>query len=193
MGTPKTPDKTRELILGTALELFSERGYFATSVHDIRKHAGLSTGSIYHHFANKEALARALYDDLVGRMQILVDDATNSQHSSKAKCRAIASALCQAAVEQPRVLNFILHARHREFLPDSPPICSTSPFETMKNIVCQGIEAGEIRPMDLVSASVCIFGGVIRLLHLSLDGVLEKPPSAYLDEVWQASWQGVAN
>lgn len=192
MGTPKAPDKTRELILETALELFSERGYFATSVHDIRKKSGLSTGSIYHHFANKEALARSLYDELVGKMQMLVEGAADSHQTAQHKCKAIALALCQAAVEHPRLLSFILHARHREFLPDSPPICSTSPFETMKMIVSQGIESGEIRRMDLVSASVCIFGGVIRLLHLTLDGVLEKPPSVYLDEVWQASWQGVA-
>ena len=71
-------EQTRELILATALRLFVERGFFATSVHDIRRAAGLSIGSIYHHFPSKEAVARALYDDLVARMAGLVESATGT-------------------------------------------------------------------------------------------------------------------
>jgi len=33
-------EQLRENILSTALQLFSDRGYFNTSVHDIRKAAG---------------------------------------------------------------------------------------------------------------------------------------------------------
>ena len=71
----RDPQKTRDLILSTALRLFVERGYFASSIHDIRHAAGLSIGSIYHHFDSKESIASAIYDDLLGRMTSMVEDA----------------------------------------------------------------------------------------------------------------------
>jgi AcrR family transcriptional regulator len=51
----------REAILNAALECFTERGYAATSIDDIRRRADTSVGSVYHHFAGKEAIAAALY------------------------------------------------------------------------------------------------------------------------------------
>jgi AcrR family transcriptional regulator len=39
------PD-TRYLVLDTALTLFTGRGYFSISVHDIGREAGVSIGSI---------------------------------------------------------------------------------------------------------------------------------------------------
>ncbi|MHB8058540.1 MAG: TetR/AcrR family transcriptional regulator [Desulfuromonadaceae bacterium] len=189
----KDSEYTRELILSTALRLFVERGYFATSVHDIRRAAGLSTGSIYHHFESKEALARALYDDLVKRMAEMVELSAASCQSAHDKGKAIAIALCSAAEESPELVHFILHARHREFLPEAPPICSTRPFELMKQVASDGITSGELRQMDTIVAGVALFGGVIRLLHLSLDGVLDKPLAGYLDDVWEAGWRGVSS
>ena len=37
-------------MLRTALQLFTEQGYFNTSVHDIARTAKVSIGSIYHYF-----------------------------------------------------------------------------------------------------------------------------------------------
>lgn len=90
---PKEPQKTRDLILSTALRLFSERGYFATSVHDIRRSANLSIGSIYHHFDSKESIARAIYDDLISRMTTVVEEAAATATNTKGKCRAIIASL----------------------------------------------------------------------------------------------------
>lgn len=56
-----SPISRRDAILGAALECFTERGYAATSIEDIRRRAGTSVGSVYHHFGGKEAIAAALY------------------------------------------------------------------------------------------------------------------------------------
>lgn len=186
-------EQTRELILATALRLFVQRGFFATSVHDIRRAAGLSIGSIYHHFSSKEAVARALYDGLVARMTALVESACNEHQTARDRSRAVAEQLCQAALETPELLTFVLHARHHEFLPDAPPVCSTRPFELMQELVRDGITTGELRSMDVVAASLALFGGVIRLIQLALDGVLQRPLADYFDEVWEAGWRAVSN
>lgn len=55
-------ERSRTAILEAALELFSHRGYGATSMRDIASRAGVSTGSVYHHFQDKEALFLALLE-----------------------------------------------------------------------------------------------------------------------------------
>jgi AcrR family transcriptional regulator len=55
-------ERSRALILDTALKLFAHRGYGATSVRDIAEEAGLSKGNVYHHFEDKESIFRALLD-----------------------------------------------------------------------------------------------------------------------------------
>ena len=56
-----TTESRRQSILEAALACFASKGFMETTMEDIRKLSGASTGSIYHHFSNKEMLARALY------------------------------------------------------------------------------------------------------------------------------------
>jgi AcrR family transcriptional regulator len=56
-------ERSRRIILDAALDLFSHRGYRATSIRDIASRAVVSTGSVYHHFPDKEAIYRALFDE----------------------------------------------------------------------------------------------------------------------------------
>jgi AcrR family transcriptional regulator len=62
MNQSDRSERSRALILDTALKLFAHRGYGATSVRDIAEEAGLSKGNVYHHFADKESIFRALLD-----------------------------------------------------------------------------------------------------------------------------------
>jgi AcrR family transcriptional regulator len=63
-----TTEFRRQAILDAALTCFVSKGFTETTMEDIRKISGASTGSIYHHFSNKEMLARALY--LEGRTSL---------------------------------------------------------------------------------------------------------------------------
>ena len=55
-------EETRSRILGSAIKLFSARGFNAASVSDICEDAGISKGAFYHHFESKQALFLALLD-----------------------------------------------------------------------------------------------------------------------------------
>jgi AcrR family transcriptional regulator len=55
-------EATRQLLVSVARELFAERGYRATSVEEIIQRAGVARGALYHHYAGKDALFRAVYD-----------------------------------------------------------------------------------------------------------------------------------
>lgn len=56
-------EHTRRQVLDAALDLFSHQGYRATGVKEIADAAGVSTGNVYHHFPDKEAIFRTLLDE----------------------------------------------------------------------------------------------------------------------------------
>jgi AcrR family transcriptional regulator len=57
-------EQTRSLILETALELFSERGYEETTMRAIAERAGVALGNTYYYFRSKEHLIQGFYGRL---------------------------------------------------------------------------------------------------------------------------------
>ena len=57
--------RTRQDIVARALELFSVKGYYNTSINDILEATNLTKGGLYGHFGSKEALWEAAYDEAV--------------------------------------------------------------------------------------------------------------------------------
>ena len=183
----------RDEVLAAALELFTTRGYFNTSVQDIQRAAGVSTGFIYHHFGSKEELARALFHGLIDRLAADIA-AIGREHATLAeRSRALVAYFLAMADAQPRATAFIIHARHQEFMPDERPICSSAPFAMMLDMVREGMEAGEIRRTETVVAATALFGGCMRMIHLFLDGVVEPPLAPMAEEVWRCAWEGVGS
>lgn len=181
----------RTKVLNTALRLFSQQGYFNTSIHDIKREAGVSIGAIYHHFENKEAIAYSLYESLLQLMENEIEAVIAVEKSSHGKCAAIIAKLFELTTEQSRNMQFILLAQHREYLPDEAPICSSRPFQIMKNVVVDGMHNGEIREMEPWVAATTMFGGALRMMNLELDGILTKPLSHYLSEVTESAWTAI--
>jgi AcrR family transcriptional regulator len=60
----KGGENTRERILGAALDLFSRKGFSATSVREIVHRVGIRGSSLYNHFASKEEILSTLLSDL---------------------------------------------------------------------------------------------------------------------------------
>ena len=191
---PKTSTSPlRAQILDASLHLFSGKGYFNTSIHDIQQTADVSMGTIYNHFAGKEAIARALYDDLLLRMDAMVDDAVSTNPDSYSQARHIVASLFSLTEAEPETVSFILNARHREFLFDEPGICSSRPFAKMRDIILSGIERGEVRQLDPWVAASMAFGPALRMISLRLDGMIPTPLPEVLDALWEASWSALKN
>lgn len=53
--------KAKREILSAALSCFMENGVENTTIADIRDKSGISVGSIYHHFSNKDGIVVALF------------------------------------------------------------------------------------------------------------------------------------
>ncbi|WP_319381863.1 TetR/AcrR family transcriptional regulator [Thiomicrorhabdus sp.] len=180
-------------VLNSALHLFVEKGYFNTSIPDLVKHSGVSTGSIYHGFKDKQNIAEALMQQLLWQIEgeqnaLLLDPTQNAWQQYQALCRW----LIQTAQDHPHVSQFVLRAQHKEFMPDLAPICSSKPFIKLREVLENGMQQGLVREMDPMIAAASAYGGVLRLIQLSLDQMLPKPALEYLDEISETCWRSVA-
>jgi AcrR family transcriptional regulator len=57
-------EATRSALTAAARELFAEQGYAAVATEEIVRAAGVTRGALYHHFAGKKDLFRAVYEDV---------------------------------------------------------------------------------------------------------------------------------
>ncbi|HEX6357591.1 helix-turn-helix domain-containing protein [Actinophytocola sp.] len=66
---------TREALVTAARELFAARGYQAVPADEIVRSAGVTRGAMYHHYADKQALFRAVVEELEKEITAEVADA----------------------------------------------------------------------------------------------------------------------
>lgn len=65
---------TVEAILDAACQLLVDNGYDKTSTNKIAQRAGVSVGSLYQYFPNKEAVVLAIIERHTGRMMALLEE-----------------------------------------------------------------------------------------------------------------------
>lgn len=185
------PQDLRGKILRACLTLFSDKGYFNTSVDDIRREAGISVGSVYNYFSNKEAIATALFEHLSQRMASAMNDVLEDHATAYDRCRAAIELLFEYTETDAEAMQFIFYAKHSEFMPHAKSICSSMPLTLMRRMLTDGIDNGEFAQMDTLVASACVFGPPLRMIRMRLDGVVPDPLPTYLDTIWQHSWRTV--
>jgi AcrR family transcriptional regulator len=64
LATKPIGEKTKELILATALDLFRKAGFETATMRDIARAADVATGAAYYYFPSKEAIVSAYYDQV---------------------------------------------------------------------------------------------------------------------------------
>jgi AcrR family transcriptional regulator len=74
MGRPAPTESTstRARIQQVALELFSERGYEATSLREIAERLGVTKAALYYHFRTKEDIVQSLFEDQLAELDALI-------------------------------------------------------------------------------------------------------------------------
>ncbi len=178
-------------ILTAALDLFVNSGYHNVSVHEIQKQANVSIGSIYKHFGGKEGIAKALYKHILNEMDEMVDGVVQEHDSPTEQCKEIIRLLCGYTETHYNIMAFVFHAKHTEFVPEEPLIYNTLPFVKIHEIVVNGIASGEFKETDSWVAASTIFGGVIRMVQLRLDNMIENPLPEYFEMLVEAAFTGL--
>ena len=81
-------EKTRQFIIESTAELFNKKGYAGTSLSDISEATGLTKGSIYGNFVNKDEVSKEVYLFNSKRLQQGINENLNAGMTSREKLTA---------------------------------------------------------------------------------------------------------
>ena len=192
---PDTSGNVRQRLLDAALQLFSTKGYAATSVRELVEAAGVTKPVLYYYFKNKEGLYLALMEDALGDFFQVAEQARTAPGCVTERIRGYCTALLDIFVERLPVARLI-YAIYYGPPQGAPHIDFEASFSTMlahmEQLVSEGISIGEFRqvsPPDAAWAIVALLNttmeeqltqtgqvrvdrsGLLRLLALLFEGI----------------------
>lgn len=110
------PEETRQGIIDSALKLFGEKGYAATSVQEITEAAGVTKGAFYHHFESKEDLLRLIHDEFLDYQLAILRVALDSDEDPAELLRKLIETLL-ASTTQYLANVTVFYLERRNFSP----------------------------------------------------------------------------
>ncbi|MDO9423328.1 MAG: TetR/AcrR family transcriptional regulator [Methylobacter sp.] len=189
----QTQSEVQDEILLAALKLFVEKGYFNTSLIDIKEAAGLKTiGIIYPHFKTKQMIAAQLHANILDSLSVSIDDIKRTNEKASEQLRGIVDLLFKLTDDAPDVLRFLLILNVNEFLPEAKPLHESAAFKKIINIIEVGIKEGEIRNISPQLGYAEFFGIIDNILRLVLTGFLDRKADFYQSQAWLAAWNVLA-
>jgi len=78
-------EKTKSYIIEKTATLFNTKGFAGTSLNDITEATGLTKGSVYGNFKNKDEVALAVFEYNLKKMQVLFASELDQKKSYKEK------------------------------------------------------------------------------------------------------------
>lgn len=109
-------DNRLPLILDAAARLFRDKGFREASMRDIAAAVGMLPGSLYYHFASKEALLVAVYAEGVRRIKEAVASAIAADVDPWTRLEAVCAAHLEALLEDSDYGQVVIRVR-----PDDAP------------------------------------------------------------------------
>jgi AcrR family transcriptional regulator len=161
------PGHDRETVLRTAIELFNQRGYDATSISDLAAVLGVTKSAVYHHYASKEALLAAALDDALEGLSSAVEAAATASDGepSAVRLRATVEAAVRILVTHLPAVTLLLRVRGNSDLERSAMERRRHIDERLATLVRQAADEGDLRrDVDPDVISRLIFGMVNSLV-----------------------------
>ncbi|MCT8991235.1 TetR/AcrR family transcriptional regulator [Chelativorans sp. SCAU2101] len=142
-------DETREKLIEAARQLFVEKSYAETSTPEIVAAAGLTRGALYHHFADKQALFKAVVEREAQRVAEEIERQAG-RASSPAEALTLGGDAFLAAMAVP--------GRTRLLLLDGPAVLGRAVMDeidgrhgnrTLRDGLAAAMQAGAVRALPL--------------------------------------------
>ncbi|MGH2974441.1 MAG: TetR/AcrR family transcriptional regulator [Solirubrobacterales bacterium] len=157
----------REALVEAARDLFMERDYDEVSTEQILERSGVSRGALYHHFASKQALFRAVYEAGERRIVELLGEralaAATPFGALLESARAYLS-LCETDEELRRI--GLMQSRAVLGWEGWRAAATELGIGATLAVVSAAIEAGELAPRDPETIALVLLGALIEAAML---------------------------
>ncbi len=171
--TRTSPDQKREArrrLLESAARVFARSGFEAARVDAISTGAGFAKGTVYNHFASKEALFGAVVEE-AARLAVARYRAALAEGAGRTSTRARLRALVEADISVLREQEDFVKVLVREalaFHPDRSALVTEhlAPFlGAVADILAEGAARGEVRADRPPAQLALLFVGMLGLLY----------------------------
>ncbi len=148
--TKKTSQLSRDAILNEAMDLFSKKGYRATTLGDITKKFGTSKPSIYYYFKNKIEILSELHSMAYGQLAGGSKDILLLNDTAKEKFRKILKNHATVIINNAQITKVFFQEGHEipRKLSDSIRKKRKDYTEKLIAIYKEGISEGSFKKMD---------------------------------------------
>jgi AcrR family transcriptional regulator len=163
----------RQAILDRAVEVFADSGYRGADVQLIADRAGVGKGTVYRYFQSKEELFWAATFEVMLRLEEYLFISMEGVAGTCAKIRAVAIAYTRFFESNPQFLEVFIQERaeFRGTGPESHREHHQNMIHRFEEILQQGVDAGELRPIDTYrttnSLGSLLYGIVVLGSHLT--------------------------
>jgi len=172
VADPKLVEERRGQIVRAAVRLFSERGYYTTTIQEIARQAGVSTGLVYQYFRDKDdLLLLALMQVLDSYEQEIPRNLEGIELPVARLCTALGT-YC-AVVDRLRDATVLTYRSSKSLRAERRALLMEG--ETRTNRLLEGciracVENGDMRPVNehLLAYSYVMFCHAWALKHWSL-------------------------
>jgi AcrR family transcriptional regulator len=189
------PLSTRDKLLQAAVKVFLQHGFTAASMDLVRQEAGVSNGSLYHHFPTKAQLADALYAhtlrDFHTALVVPIAGRASAQTGVKGMIRAYIDWVVQYP-ERARLLHELKRTGDLAGGPGEWEQANAEGFGALAAWVDAKTQAGELRPMPFPVWMAVVFAPAMSLTrHWTSQSPPNVPPKVRT-ALEHAAWMGVA-
>ena len=169
------PPRARAPLKGAALELFVRHGVHATGIREIARHARCSEAALYRHWPSKEALIVSLFEEHLGEVVAILDEAVNTVGDISHRVRTATAAVLRLYDDQPLVFRFVLLVRYE--IATSLPADRRMPQDVLEELM----RAHD--PENAVLLAAAAMGIFLQVADHVIFGRLPGPLSHYHDQV----------
>lgn len=161
--------RTRSALLRAGAALFAARPVDAVSIDDIVAAADVAKGSFYNHFKDKDALARAIAEEVRGGVEALAAEVNAGVADPAERVARALSGFVRQAAEQPVAVRAMMRLFQGATLPDAPM------NRGVRADIKAGLAAGRFDGVA-IEAGVLMTVGVVQMAVLrTLEGTASRP------------------
>jgi AcrR family transcriptional regulator len=176
-----------EQILEAALRLFSTQGFYATTIPQIAKSIGMSSGNIYNYFKSKELLASEIIKYSSRMVADRIRVINESPLDTRAKIHKIVEEYFDIAQKKPEHLNYFLRVflSNKEIFKDrcEGMLCVQEFMTELMVFFEEGVRKGDLRNQDFFTAFGLFMGYLGGFVFLNGENVLNRNLSSYTHEI----------
>ncbi len=179
----------RDIILSVALRLFTTQGFHATPTSQISKEAGISTGTLFHYFPDKNSLFEQLYLSIKKDMAEAIRFCDDPALDPRTRLERCFHGFVTWGITNHEKFLFVEQFYHSPSISEEVKREAHAEFAWMNQISEEAIAKGLIRDLPhefyLVMVSQIMFG-VVKLIATGETGLSsEELISLGLDLIWR--------